>query len=183
MTTPWDDQPSPAQERLDWHREAATRDDARLAEGPDDDSETTDGANEVSPDEINFTLLADLSTKPHPLLNRSPECRFMCVTHNEDHWVGEVVQEARNSHHLLDLIEIPQGRGYSSDLDARMYRAIRELIGLRERLARISGWHSRETGPAGMVGDFCVDCGSRWPCDTRRMADGSYVDDQAEDTR
>jgi hypothetical protein len=40
--TPWDDRPSPAQETLDWHHEAAARDEARLAEGPDDDTETTD---------------------------------------------------------------------------------------------------------------------------------------------
>jgi hypothetical protein len=47
----------------------------------------------------------------------------------------------------------------------------------RERLDRIESWHARETGPAGMVGDFCICCGDRWPCDTRRMAEGTYVDE------
>lgn len=45
------------------------------------------------------------------------------------------------------------------------------------RLDRIGGWHKRETGQAGRVGDFCTECGHRWPCDTRQMADGTYKDD------
>ena len=53
------------------------------------------------------------------------------------------------------------------------------MVNLRERLARISGWHERETGPAGAVGDFCIECGNRWPCYTRRMADGIYIDPEA----
>lgn len=53
----------------------------------------------------------------------------------------------------------------------------RSLGDTGDRLSRISTWHSRESGPAGMVGDFCNDCGNRWPCDTRRMADGTYEDD------
>jgi len=52
----------------------------------------------------------------------------------------------------------------------------RELLDARERLDRIAGWHSRETGPAGTVGDYCTECGELWPCDTRRMAEGTYVD-------
>lgn len=56
------------------------------------------------------------------------------------------------------------------------------LIGVletEERLHRISDWHARETRPGGMVGDLCTECGECWPCDTRRMADGSYVDDES----
>lgn len=45
------------------------------------------------------------------------------------------------------------------------------------RLARIESWHSRETAPAGMVGDWCNECDRRWPCDTWRMANGTYQDD------
>lgn len=45
-----------------------------------------------------------------------------------------------------------------------------------DRLQRIAMWHSRESGPAGMVGDFCVECDTRWPCATRRMADGTHED-------
>lgn len=48
-----------------------------------------------------------------------------------------------------------------------------------DRLQRISSWHARESGPSGTVGDFCVECGTRWPCDTRRMTDGIYEDDDA----
>lgn len=46
-----------------------------------------------------------------------------------------------------------------------------------DRLQRISTWHGRETGPGGMVGDYCIECETRWPCDTRKMADGTYTDD------
>ena len=44
------------------------------------------------------------------------------------------------------------------------------------RLERIASWHSRETAPGGMVGDFCIECGYVWPCETRRMADGTHED-------
>jgi hypothetical protein len=43
-------------------------------------------------------------------------------------------------------------------------------------LDRIASWHSRETAEGGMVGDYCVCCGEIWPCETRRMADGSHED-------
>lgn len=55
---------------------------------------------------------------------------------------------------------------------------LRRLLDASERLGRIGGWHARETGPAGMVGDYCVDCGHVWPCDTRRMAEGTYSDEE-----
>ena len=45
-----------------------------------------------------------------------------------------------------------------------------------DRLQRIVAWHSRESAHGGLVGDYCMECGHRWPCDTRRMADGTYVD-------
>lgn len=58
------------------------------------------------------------------------------------------------------------------------YGHVRDLLSSAfeagDRLQRIATWHGRESGPAGMVGDFCVECGTRWPCDTRRMADGEY---------
>jgi hypothetical protein len=47
---------------------------------------------------------------------------------------------------------------------------------LKERLERIADWHSRETGPSGLVGNLCIECERLWPCDTRRMADGSYTE-------
>lgn len=45
-----------------------------------------------------------------------------------------------------------------------------------DRLQRIVTWHSRETAAGGMVGDYCVECDSRWPCETRRLADGTHED-------
>lgn len=125
---------------------------------------------------INWTLIQDLAGKPHKHLNISPDCEFTCTTHGDDHWIGEVQQEARNVQHLLDLAGIPEGKGDSAQVDARAYLLLAECISLRGRLDRITGWHSRETGPAGMVGDYCNECGGTWPCETSRMADGSHED-------
>lgn len=128
---------------------------------------------------INFPLLAELAEKPHPLLNIADDLERQ-IRETPAAWVGEVMQAARTAHHLLDMVGIPAERGYKSDLDARTYLAVRKILELGERLDRIQSWHSRETGPSGTVGDFCTECDLRWPCDTRRMADGTYVD--AEET-
>lgn len=40
---PWADEPLPGQAMLDWHDEARVRDEAYLALGPVDDTETRDG--------------------------------------------------------------------------------------------------------------------------------------------
>lgn len=130
--------------------------------------------------EINWTLINELHKKPHPLLNIRDDHRHECCPYD-----GEVIQEARTVHHLLDMAGIPRGTGYSSDADARTFLLLAEVVALRERLDRIAGWHSRETGPAGTVGDYCIECGVRWPCDTRRMADGTYEDETpaAADTK
>lgn len=53
---------------------------------------------------------------------------------------------------------------------------LRDLLDAREQLDRILSWHARETGPHGTVGDYCTECGQPWPCDTRRMADGTHED-------
>lgn len=58
---------------------------------------------------------------------------------------------------------------------------LRTLVTTEERLARVADWHARETGPAGTVGDYCTECGTRWPCDTRRIAEGIYVDEENSD--
>jgi hypothetical protein len=117
-----------------------------------------------------------LSTKPHRLLNIADDFE-MQIRETPLAWTGEVFMQARSVHHLLDLVKIPAEPGYPSNLDARTYLAVRRIQDAEERLARIESWHSREAGPAGMVGDCCVECGDQWPCDTRRMADGTYVDD------
>lgn len=64
------------------------------------------------------------------------------------------------------------------------YGDLREVLlsalGTSDRLARIASWHSRESADGGMVGDFCNECGAVWPCDTRRMADGTYEDEEID---
>ena len=52
-------------------------------------------------------------------------------------------------------------RGYSTDtrdIERRALLAVRGMIRSGRRLARISGWHAGETGPAGTVGDYCTEC-------------------------
>ena len=132
-----------------------------------------DGSEFPDPADVFWELLSKLSGRPHPLLNNE-------VQIPDDLPLGwiEMFYEVRAAHHLLDLADVP--RGYSIDtraIDARTLLAARGMMTLRERLARISGWHARETGPAGTVGDYCIECGHRWPCDTRRMADGVYADE------
>jgi hypothetical protein len=132
--------------------------------------------------EINYDLLQRLAEKPHPLLNIADDFEKQ-IREIPIAWTGEVFTQARTAHHLLDLAGIPQQAAghYSSDLDARTWLLVVAFQGLKERLDRIATWHSRETAEGGMVGDFCVDCGLRWPCDTRRMADGSHEDLQGDD--
>lgn len=127
---------------------------------------------------INWALLKELAVKPHPLLNIADDLEAQ-IREIPIAWTGEVFQQSRSVHHLLDLVGIPRevaGHPYASDLDARAWQAINEIIGLRGRLDRIVAWHARETAEGGMVGEFCVECGLRWPCDTRRMADGTHED-------
>ena len=52
------------------------------------------------------------------------------------------------------------------------------LLESAQRLDRITAWHARESGPCGTFGDYCTECGSLWPCDTRRMAEGTYTDEE-----
>lgn len=126
-------------------------------------------------EQINWELLNTLAARPHPLVNNA----WQPPDVEDPGWLIEMFCEMRAVHHLLDLAGVPHG--YSLDtrsIDARTLVAIMAMGNLRERLARISGWHARETGPAGTVGDFCTECGHRWPCDTSRMADGTYVDEE-----
>jgi hypothetical protein len=128
---------------------------------------------------INFDLLRRLAERPHPQLRIAEDFEAQ-LREIPVAWVGEVFTQARTAHHLLDLVGVPQGLGYASDLDCRTWLAITRMQELEGRLDRLITWHSRESGPGGMVGDFCVSCGDRWPCETRQVADGSYVDDVAE---
>lgn len=63
------------------------------------------------------------------------------------------------------------------DLEANVFRLMRRTLNAEEKLARIGDWHVRESGPAGMVGDYCTECDKVWPCDTRRMIDGTYEEE------
>lgn len=127
--------------------------------------------------DIDYDLLARLAERPHPLLRIADDFEAQ-IREIPPAWIGEVFTAARTAHHLLDLAGIPfQAAGhYSSDLDARTWLAVIEIADLREHLARIAARHSREIAPGGMVGDFCVSCDARWPCETRRMADGIRED-------
>lgn len=128
--------------------------------------------------EINWTLIESLAIKPHKHLNIVPGADYSIVIDGKPgddcNGTNEVMQEARTVQHLCDLAGIPEGWNYSAHIDARVFLLYAEATALRERLDRISGWHSRATGPHGMVCDDCNECGQRWPCDTRRMADGTY---------
>lgn len=131
----------------------------------------------ADPREIAWDLLQELQRRPHPLLRpggTSGDTSALPWT------VTEVLHEAVVVHHLLDMAGVPQGYGMDTrDIASRTLVAIIGLGALRERLDRISGWHARESGPGGTVGDSCDECGRRWPCPTRQMADGTR-DDEAE---
>lgn len=126
--------------------------------------------------EINWALTQELMAKPHPLLDDA-------ITLPDDLWgVGGVLTEAKVVHHLLDLAGVPQQYSVDTgDIACRTLVAILGMGTLRERLGRISDWHARETGPAGTVGDYCIECGHLWPCATRQMADGLYADPEDGD--
>lgn len=125
-------------------------------------------------EQVNWELLKELSARPHPLVNND----WKAPDVDGATYLTEMFCEMRAAHHLLDLAGVPQGYGLDTRaIDARTLVAVMAMGNLRERLARISGWHARETGPAGTVGDYCTECGHRWPCDSRRMADGVYVDE------
>jgi len=89
--------------------------------------------------EIDWTLINDLRTKPHPLINHDP-ARFPEHGRCDSIGCGEIVGEARTAQHLLDLAGVPRGHGYSSDVDARTYLLVAEVGRLRERLDQISNW-------------------------------------------
>ena len=131
---------------------------------------------------INWTLIQDLAEKQHKHLNVVEGAQYGLMVDGEfssaSNGVTEVMCEARAVQHLCDLAGVPEGKGaYSPHIDARVYLLVAEVLELRDRLSRISAWHSRTTGPMGTFDDPCNECGERHPCDTRRMADGTYEDD------
>ncbi|WP_426513137.1 hypothetical protein ACPPVO_22425 [Dactylosporangium sp. McL0621] len=131
---------------------------------------------------VNWKLIGVLAVKPHKHLNIVEGARYGLMTADGfdtgNNGVGEVMQEARTFQHLCDLAGIPEGWNYSAHIDARVFLLLAEVLKHRARADRIVAWHSRETGPGGMVGDYCTECGHVWPCDTRRMAEGTYADEE-----
>jgi hypothetical protein len=85
----------------------------------------------------------------------------------------ELGMEAENAQQLLDFVGIPdgspQGKG---DVDWRVAETVLRLMEAGQRLSAIASAHARETGPAGMVGDYCIECERRWPCPTYLWANG-----------
>jgi hypothetical protein len=133
-----------------------------------------EGSEFPGPDEANWGLLTELAGWPHPLVNNE----WQPPDVEDPGHATEMFHEMCNVHHLLDLVGVPHGYSIDTrDIDCRTLLVVRGMMTLRERLARISDWHARETGPAGTVGDYCTECGHRWPCDSRRMADGVYADE------
>lgn len=130
---------------------------------------TASEAQKPAQPEINFDLLRRLKDKPHPHIRDIPLPAGMHVG-----W-AELHDQAKASHHLLDLAGIPNDTGYKGDLDARTWLLLVKFQQLDGYLDRLRTWHSRETAEAGMVGSYCVECGSRWPCDTIRLLDGEEV--------
>lgn len=99
--------------------------------------------------EINWPLLEDLASK-------------LC---DVDHQQSELAVV----HHLLDITGIPSGDGDFGRADVRVYQLVARENALGITLSRVAGAHSRETGPAGSVGDYCVECHAKWPCWTMRV--------------
>lgn len=89
---------------------------------------------------VDYELLAALSQRTHPLLNIADDFEAQ-IRGIPIEWTGEVFQEARNVHHLLDMAQIPQWKGRLNpyDLDARAYLAVMELIELRAARERTTG--------------------------------------------
>lgn len=89
--------------------------------------------------------------------------------------VGLICGRFRNMDADAVIAAVATGDGGTERLTYGDLRALLSAaFAAGDQLQRIASWHSRETGPGGTVGDFCVECGTVWPCDTRRLADGTY---------
>lgn len=130
--------------------------------------------------EVNWNLLERLAVKPHKHLNIVEGEQYGLLIdgkfHDASNGVGEVMQEARTVQHLCDFGGVPEGTEYKAHIDARVFLLLAKMTELGDRLDRIITWHSQETGEAGTVSGYCKECGQPWPCETRQMAEGTYVD-------
>lgn len=167
-------------------RLAAKYDERRRVEQAWMDTHHTDPVFSAEP--INWPLIERFAGMSHPVMNDEyVRAAVKAAGEFGFDYLGESAQGERVCHHLLDMIGVPcplpsvGGAGHPADLDARVWRAVVGVHALQERLARIATWHSQETGPAGTVGDYCNECGHIWPCDTYRMANGDWTDEDDDD--
>lgn len=100
-----------------------------------------------------------------PELTRTPTGRLALVVHR-----------FRDMPDTAPVAAVAVGDGAATLTYGDLRTLVADLCAGWDRLGRIATWHSRETAGGGMVGDFCIECGTVWPCDTRRMADGSHED-------
>jgi hypothetical protein len=98
----------------------------------------------------------------------------------------ETVDDATRLHRLAHVAatfrEVPPGAymiAYATEdggVNGVTYGDIAAVVRInidgRERLERIATWHVRESGAR-----RCTECGHVWPCDTRRMADGTWTEE------
>lgn len=92
--------------------------------------------------------------------------------------VGTLAKFRDMPHDALVAATATDGGGVSRLTYGDLALLVRQLGETGDRLDRIVSWHARQSGPGGMVGDYCTECGHVWPCDTRRMAEGSFVDEE-----
>ncbi len=145
---------------------------------------STDASPTPAESVINWDLLTKLGGLEHKDLNVHSGCdefsaafTFTCGQGHDHSSYGEVIAEARAVQHLCDMAGVPSGTGYSAHIDARVFQLVMIANDFRLRATRIAAIHARESGPAGMVGDYCTECAHRWPCPTNRLAEGIPLED------
>lgn len=128
-----------------------------------------------------------MSHTPHPIVSQLPEISCRAAAATEGPWAprdhGFVVVGAATDPGIRKTVAVltaadvavrAADTAFVAHARTDVPALVAGLLAVCDRLDRIAAWHAREKGPAGTVGDFCVECGKRWPCDTRRMAEGAY---------
>lgn len=122
--------------------------------------------------ETDWKLINYLTGKPHPNLRDVP-----LPTPDPYGGLGEVLQESRVAHHLLDFAGVPRqaGRLDSYHLDAR----VALLLKAAQRLQKLAALHQPDRDCDGHGGNsgFCVECGWAWPCASAEVASGERDDE------
>lgn len=93
---------------------------------------------------------------------------------------AELVHDAEVAQRLLDFVRVPGGPPQGGgDIDTRVAALVVRVTDAEARLAEIADVHARETAPGGMVGDYCTECGHRWPCPTYEKATSAAAQEVA----